>query len=581
MKDSRISKALGYIGDDISREAIEEFDKKSVKIDSTVPEEKPRVIRDEKSHKAPFMIALAGLCAAAIAAPLVLRNVGNSPIISGAAASPDNSYAESVESALDLGKSIAANVVKLRVSMDGDEVSAVRDDENPNVNFVTVRIDKTKSNQFAIVVNEDGTFSTFTGEDASEENALAKCPDGQCGMRWSFEGDSDTENYEMILPTGARKALTPSAERISKNIHTSSFWFATSDDVEEYWQKLISNGRQLTILDDGCGTFTARVDQRMHGWARNLRLSAEGDKLKAVLDDENPNVRFFTVKFDKTFNNRFGIIAGKDGTIELFEGDSVSEEKIIENLPDDKFGFIWTFEDGGNQTKCSETSNTRLYHNTSIVSEKDGLVTTQFWLAERSDIKDVLDMLSAQGGSIEIIDNGDWTYSAYISPYSSLTDDSGISVNVKEVKITLTDDKQLSVRDDENPNARIFTINLDKSKAKVQAFVINKDGTYKTFSGNDITKEDILRECPDGVSGVMWSSYTKTESSLFDGEGSNPAFNGTFEYKGNDLWSYEYWYSDDEEVKRACWDYGFDESGYPLRLKDNGDGTYTVYPDVP
>ncbi|MBP1562137.1 MAG: hypothetical protein J6C38_00260 [Oscillospiraceae bacterium] len=420
MKDSRISKALGYIGDDISREAIEEFDKKSVKIYSTVPEEKPRVIRDEKSHKAPFMIALAGLCAAAIAAPLVLKNVGNSPIILGAAASPDNSYAESVESALDLGKSIAANVVKLRVSMDGDEVSAVR-------------------------------------------------------------------------------------------------------------------------------------------------------------DDENPNVRFFTVKFDKTFNNRFGIIAGKDGTIELFEGDSVSEEKIIENLPDDKFGFIWTFEDGGNQTKCSETSNTRLYHNTSIVSEKDGLVTTQFWLAERSDIKDVLNMLSAQGGSIEIIDNGDGTYESYIG----LTDDTGISVNVKEVKITLTDDKQLSVRDDENPNARIFTINLDKSKAKVQAFVINKDGTYKTFSGDDITKEDILRECPEGVSGVMWSSYTKTESALFDGEGSNPAFNGTFEYKGNDLWSYEYWYSDDEEVKRACWDYGFDESGYPLRLKDNGDGTYTVYPDVP
>ena len=425
MKINRISDALGFIGDDISREAIEEFDKKSVKIDSTVPEEKPRVIREEKSHKAPFVIALAGLCAAAaVAAPLVLRNVGNSSIISGAAASSDNSYTELVESALDLGKSIAANVVKLRVSMNGDEVSAVR-------------------------------------------------------------------------------------------------------------------------------------------------------------DDENPNVRFFTVKFDKTFNNRFGIIAGTDGTFELFEGDSVSEEKIIENLPDDKFGFVWTFEDGGNQTKCSETSNTLLYHNISLVSEKDGLVTTQFWLAERSDIKDVLDMLSAQGGSIEIIDNGDWTYSAYISPYSSLPDDSGISVNVKEVKMTLTDDKQLSVRDDENPNVRIFTIDLDKSKAKVQAFVINKDGTYKTFAGDDISKEGILRECPDGVSGVMWSSDTNTESALFVGEGSNPAFNGTFEYKGGDLWSYEYWYSNDDEAKRACWDYGFDESGYPLRLKDNGDGTYTVYPDAP
>lgn len=580
MKINRISDALGFIGDDISREAIEEFDKKSVKIDSTVPEEKPRVIRDEKSHKAPFVIALAGLCAAAaVAAPLVLRNVGNSSILSGAAASSDNSYAESVESALDLGKSIAANVVKLRVSMNGDEVSAVRDDENPNVNFVTVSIDKSKSNQFAIVVNEDGTFSTFTGEDASEENALAKCPDGKFGIKWSAE--SIGGKCEWILPTGELIASNISSIRTDGNVYTYQFWFATSDEVEAYWKQLTPNGGVLHILDNGYGSFTAYVEKAISSSEVNLRLSAEGDGLKAVLDDENPNVRFFTVKFDKTFNNRFGIIAGTDGTIELFEGDNVSEEKIIDNLPDDKFGFIWTFEDGGNQTKCSETSNTRLYHNTSLVSDKDGIVTTQFWLAERNDIKDVLDMLSAQGGSIEIIDNDDWTYSAYISPYSSLLDDSGISVNVKEVKMTLTDDKQLSVRDDENPNVRIFTIDLDKSKAKVQAFVINKDGTYKTFSGDDITKEGILRECPDGVSGVMWSSYTKTESALFVGEGSNPAFNGTFEYKGGDLWSYEYWYSNDDEAKRACWDYGFDESGYPLRLKDNGDGTYTVYPDVP
>ena len=573
MKINRISDALGFVGDDISREAIEEFDKKSVKIDSTVPEGKPRVIRDEKSHKAPFVIALAGLCAAAaVAAPLVLRNVGNSSIssnnvLSGAAAS-------------------APKVEKLGYDLDGYEnYSEYKFEftmpEYEGVDFECTHYIITANGEviasgmpilevYLADLNGDGLreIVCYTGCSGNMSNVINVCDYSEKQLYILFSRGIESwldlfeNNGELwVRETEFRTKNVLSEKKLELSDMKKIYDFTQAEEKPYCQQEL--TGENMTV----------KVDR--------LKLSHNDRELTAVRDDENPNVRFFTVKFDKTFNNRFGIIAGKDGTIELFEGESVSEEKIIENLPDDKFGFIWTFEDGGNQTICSDTCNARLYHNTSLVSDKDGIVTTQFWLAERNDIKDVLDMLSAQGGSIEIIDNDDWTYSAYISPYSSLLDGSGISVNVKEVKMTLTDDKQLSVRDDENPNVRIFTIDLDKSKAKVQAFVINKDGTYTTFAGDDITKEDILRECPDGVSGVMWSSYTKTESALFVGEGSNPAFNGTFEYKGGDLWSYEYWYSNDDEAKRACWDYGFDESGYPLRLKDNGDGTYTVYPDVP
>ena len=82
MKINRISQALGSISDEFSREAIEEIEKTSKQNDSIIPEATPRVVSEEKSHKAPIFIALAGLCAAAaIALPLVLKNVGKNSLV--------------------------------------------------------------------------------------------------------------------------------------------------------------------------------------------------------------------------------------------------------------------------------------------------------------------------------------------------------------------------------------------------------------------------------------------------------------------------------------------------------------------
>ncbi len=92
MKINRISQALGSISDEYSREAIEEIEKTSNQNDSIIPDGKPRVVSEDKSRKAPIFIALAGLCAAAIALPLVLKNVGKNSLVasdnsSGVAAS--------------------------------------------------------------------------------------------------------------------------------------------------------------------------------------------------------------------------------------------------------------------------------------------------------------------------------------------------------------------------------------------------------------------------------------------------------------------------------------------------------------
>lgn len=102
MKTNRISEAMGLISDEISSRAIQAFEKQSEKNESGVSSEKPRVIREEKPHKAPIFIALAGLCAAAaIAVPLVLNNAGKSNIVASEDLSGAAAGAPKVEKVID------------------------------------------------------------------------------------------------------------------------------------------------------------------------------------------------------------------------------------------------------------------------------------------------------------------------------------------------------------------------------------------------------------------------------------------------------------------------------------------------
>ena len=165
MKISRISQALGSINDEFSREAIEEFETKSAKINNTVPE-KPRVIREEKSRKAPIVIALAGLCAAAaVAVPFAMKNAGKNPIastdvLSGAADSAHESILNTVSQStpeeepwsLPEGESIAVKVKDVKITLTDDNQLSVRDDENPNVRIFKIYIDKSKANTHAFVL---------------------------------------------------------------------------------------------------------------------------------------------------------------------------------------------------------------------------------------------------------------------------------------------------------------------------------------------------------------------------------------------------------------------------------------------
>ena len=131
MKINRISQALGSISDEIYLRAIEEFEKTSNKNDSNISTEKPRVVSEEKPRKAPIIIAFAGICAAAaIALPLVLKNVGKSQIagseeLSGATDSVSQSgdssttlpFPDNIILEMDLPKSAPSELPSVKLTL--------------------------------------------------------------------------------------------------------------------------------------------------------------------------------------------------------------------------------------------------------------------------------------------------------------------------------------------------------------------------------------------------------------------------------------------------------------------------------
>lgn len=102
MKISRIAEALGSISDEISRESVEEIETKSDGVSDNVSAQKPRIVRSEAPRRAPFIIAVASLCAAAaIALPICFSALGNRNIVNSDAGESGANNAPKAELVFD------------------------------------------------------------------------------------------------------------------------------------------------------------------------------------------------------------------------------------------------------------------------------------------------------------------------------------------------------------------------------------------------------------------------------------------------------------------------------------------------
>ena len=448
MKINRISESIGLISDEISSRAIEAFEKTSEK-QSGISAEKPRVIREEKSRKTPFVIALAGLCAAAaVAVPFAMNKIGKNEIvahesISGAAESAHDETDESILNtvsqstpeeqswSLPEGESIAVKVKDVKITLTDDKQLSVRDDENPNVRIFKIYIDKSKANTHAFVLNKDGTYKTFAGNDISKEDILKECPDGVSGVMWAQGAESALYTDEDSIFN-----FNGTFEYKGNDLWSYEYWY--SNDEEAKWACMDYNidGKKqpLYLIDNGDGTYsvegflnvmkqnsekflTQQATPSITAKVDRLKLTFDGDEISAVPDEINANVNYFTLKFDKSKGDTFAIVTNDDGTFKTFAGNNMSEEEILRECPDGVFGMMWNYKDGGEQWKVILGFEDFDMARNGVSLFRDGTtICYQFWVSNDKSIASEIHsrIKPGTGGYLEIKDNGNGTFSAYM-----------------------------------------------------------------------------------------------------------------------------------------------------------------------
>ena len=276
MKITRISEALGKIDDELSREAVEEFERKSSQ-NSGVSVQKKGVVYETVSRKPSFIIAAASICAAAaISIPVINYFRGANSVYDnslGAADSKQVDYSseKNVNSLiLTSDEKIAVKSVDmLNILKDGDKFVVENDAKDPSVCAVTVQLDRSKADIFAVLVRRDGTYEVFTDGDVDEEQLTKSAEeDDTVSFIWNYSGEGW---YKRLIAMPDLKSWYGEIfeDKTDGDIQTSGFWFSCSTDVFDYVVGSKASTFNLTCSDDGI-------------YSAALEYSNENDSRKSI-----------------------------------------------------------------------------------------------------------------------------------------------------------------------------------------------------------------------------------------------------------------------------------------------------------
>ena len=432
MKINRISESMGLISDEISSRALEAFEKKSEN-QSSISEEKPRVIREEKSHKAPFVIALAGICAAAaVVVPLVLKNAGNSSItssdvLSGAADSVVESVSENILES-------APQVEKLEFDRTDSEDSRI---------------------EFTIPEYEGVTFEWKRG--GKRDGILANGEIIAEGMPvlQAYLADLNGDGMrEIVTSSSWGSGFTPQSIGAYDYANKQFYVFHSSDYFNNFY--LYTNNDELWVRERDYLGNNVLSDKKLElsdmklyekgpevapeEWYSGLepeltddvniavnvekvRMSVNGGELSAVSDDENPNVKIFTIKFDMSKADTFAFVINEDGTYQTFSGDNISKKEILNECPNAAFGLMWLYKNGSEAESAllGDDDKIRAFNASHDSITQGTLRTYEYWFALDDEALRTFEEFAPEGfgGGLRIKDNGDGTYSIISAPYNS------------------------------------------------------------------------------------------------------------------------------------------------------------------
>ena len=148
-----------------------------------------------------------------------------------------------------------------------------------------------------------------------------------------------------------------------------------------------------------------------------MKLSHNDRELTAIIDNVSPNVSFLTVTLHPEKCSKFAVVMDENGTFEIFEGDQVSKNKdrsdtsFLENLPENKFGYMWEYIDGNWQ--WSHTKNSDKLHDILTVEQSNEKFVAQIWFSNNNEIREMCKELFSEHSkfAVRIKDNGDGTFS--------------------------------------------------------------------------------------------------------------------------------------------------------------------------
>ncbi|MGN0670012.1 MAG: hypothetical protein ACI4JZ_05630 [Oscillospiraceae bacterium] len=505
MKISRITDALGSISDEFSREAIEEIEKNSNQNDSIIHDGKPRVVSEEKSRKAPIFIALAGLCAAAaIALPFALKNVGKNEIVasenlSGAADSVVESVSENIsESTAQAEKVFDNNHFKSTVNE--DEISFTLP-EFEDVSFKWTRQKVTANGEtiaegmyiyqvYLADLNGDGMREIVTSSSWSS----AFTPE-------SIEAYDYANKKFYVLHTSDYFNI------LSLHISNNELWVCEKDylgnnvlsdkKLELSDMKLYENGPEVPAEERYSGLEPELTDNiNIAVNVEKVRMSVNGGELSAVSDDENPNVKIFTIKFDMSKADTFAFVINEDGTYKTFAGDNISKEEILGECPDAAFGLMWLYKNGGDELSALLENDKIHAFNASHDSTQGTLRTYEYWFALDSEIVRSYEEFTQEGcaGGIRLKDNGNGTYSMITAPYHSGEDSkfpTSAEIALEAVRNSLIEKASVSAEDAKEyvKNYALCDLNSDGEN---EILVLNTFGTPEVhiFERKGVTYEE-------------------------------------------------------------------------------------------
>lgn len=543
MKITRISEALGKIDDEISREAVEQFEQKSIQTNNA-PAQNPRVIYEHKTRKAPILIAAASICAAAAIAVPVVNHFRTANLIVDSTGAADSKVVD--YSAEESDSKITPEIIESESVKVFKEYLGKRQKYGNLSDFVKPLNMTESKNGVTVTLHE-----------------MFKCNDWVIlSMSCDVEGTDFTQSVHFIPATINNCNIS------SKEIDGKVFIELHLNDCEVSGNSAhVDFNRVLCFNNDGDQIDSVKVSRN------EQKEDLIGFDIPVDFNNIAPTVvtdiKDFVGNDELTFKRIF--VSPYHCDIEFYGVDTVGRYGQI--------GFRFLMKDGtyldGSNFWADMDNQKSLYFSEVIDPNELAAVEIDYYINRRgekinyeaqepvtNDIHAVIDVSTGK-----VIDRKTDTMTA---------EPEAMTAEVKKLKISKNDGEFVVEENASDANVIFVTAQIDKSQGDGFAIIVNKDGSYETLMVDDTLIEEIRQkaEKQDSIA-YIWSMQDDGWREEIIGTESNEwmRFGHLGGKRDGDIITSRFWFSLNSDIN----EYVSGEIASSLIIADNGDGTYSAF----